>query len=575
MEKKLGIYARQSREKETNGSIENQIALGIKKAVELNLGYEIYQDKDASAAYDTLDNRPDFIRLLNDIENGVISAVFVIDESRLTRNQSTKLIIKSKFSEFDVIVHTAIDGITDFNDLNSEFYSDLKTLFASRYVRETSYKICSVLEKRVEQGKIHTGVIKPYGYTPDKEKNITIDEEEAAIVREIYQMCLLGYGTVKIAKILNERQVLTKTNKLHRIRVQENKDNPEIRKPTPYSLSAWAGNTVLGILKNPLYKGERFYKGKYYTAPNIVSIETWEAAQAQIKKNTNAPGLSKHQYLLKGLCVCGRCGSDLCGRTRESKRDNYYYCSSKFHKSGKCGIRSINITTLDSIIWTMISSSDVLINQARLEVNRVKNPDFLNKMKQELEQHEKNIQTETNVKSKIFSMLKKDLLSEEEAEKEMFNSKNKIKEHTLKANELRLRIENNLQLLNKIEETDLFIQQWEKLVFDENFEFQYRIVRMFIEKIIIDFDDNEELYTITAYAKLPESYEIAAFKVSLKGDLESMKCSSTNGGKVEPSISRNTKLRPNIKQKESPLSNGNEKRNPSLVLPPNYTELPR
>ena len=574
MRKKLGIYARQSREKETNGSIEGQIVLGIKKASELNMDYEIYQDKDASAAYDTLDNRPDFMRLLRDIQDGLISTVFVIDESRLTRNQSTKLLIKSKFSEYDVKVHTAIDGIVDYNDLNSEFLSDLKTLFASRFVRETSFKIASVLEKRVGESKIHTGVIKPYGYTPDKDKKITIEEEEAKIVREIYEMCLLGFGTGKIAKILNEKGVLTKTNKLHLIRLQDNENNPEIKKSTPYSLSAWAGNTVLGILKNTLYKGERLYKGNYYPVPSIVSSDIWEAAQAQIKKNTNTPGLSKHPYLLKGLVVCGRCGSDLCGRTRVSKRDNYYYCSSKYHKSGRCGIRSINIATLDSIIWTMISSSDVLVNQARIEVNLIKNPHYLEKMQQELELVEKNIQAETSVKLKVFSMLKKELLSEEEAEKEMIDSKLKIERYSRKVNELKLRIDNSLQLLAKVDAAELFIQQWESLVFDNNFEFQYRIIRMFIEKIVIQFNDVDDVYTVTAYAKLPEPYEIAAFRVSSNGNLISMTNNSVKGNNVELSLDSGTKQRNNIKNTRLSLALETGKKNAQLILPPNSTELP-
>ncbi len=105
----LAIYARQSREKETNGSIDEQLNKGRKTAATLGMSYVEYVDKGISAVSDTLSNRPECLRMMDDIENNRITAVFVYDMSRLTRSQVTNVAFKSIFKEKPVSIGINID----------------------------------------------------------------------------------------------------------------------------------------------------------------------------------------------------------------------------------------------------------------------------------------------------------------------------------------------------------------------------------------------------------------------------------------------------------------------------------
>lgn len=511
---KLGIYARQSREKETTGSIDDQISQGIIKATELGLEYQVYIDRGESAAHDTLNNRHEFMRLMQDIKNGIITAVFVYDESRLTRNQTTKLIIKSVFSEHNIKVHTKIEGVIDFNDSDNEFMSDIRTLFASKFVKDTSKKIKGVLRNRAAEGKAHTGILKPFGYTSDKDKNLILHDEEAQVIKEIYSLCLLGYGTGRIAEKLNEDGIETKGRKLLKNGIRkENRFTKEI-KHIPNSELVWVGNTVLSILKNSIYKGERKYQDEIFKAPAIVSEEVWNKAQLQIGKNKKQTGKIKYKYLLRGLCSCGRCGSNFVGRTRESKKDHYYYCSSKIQKHKRCGIRSINIDYLDELIWSIITNSKAIVPYALKKVDELKSPDSIKTLCLHKEQINDKLRQYEKDKVKIISLFKKDLLSEEEVDKDL----KKIKESVLKHREDLSLVESQLvehdTFKGIFNEMDEFQNQLQSVANTIDYNLKSTLVRSFVDNILINYCENDEVYTIDVRLKVFDFIDQHTFYIS-------------------------------------------------------------
>jgi len=521
MIQKIGIYARQSREKETSGSIEDQILHGITKAAELSMPYEIYTDRDISGDDDTLERRPQFMKLLQDIKDGTITAVSAIDETRLTRNPITKLIIKKTFSDHKIKIFTKIEGIIDYDDPDCELLSDIKTLFAHRFVRDTSLKIKSVLRKNALEGKAHGGLLKPYGYKSDDKKMLVVDDDEAVIIKDIYSLCIGGHGSGKIAQILNERGVPTKGKKLMPNGITfRDKITKERINYIPNEKITWAPNTVLSILKNPLYMGERRHRGETFPAPKIVDMRTWNSVQERIKKNTNAPGLSKHNYLLKGLCVCGRCGSNFCGRTRLSKRDHVYRCASKIKKGEGCGIRSINIDTLDNVIWLMIIQSDVITKRAKQEVESLKNPQYIQELRENKVVIENKIQIENTTKLNVIKLLKGGRLTYEEAEQEMDKCIENIKNLKEKLSQIDLKLDLDTSLAQKIDDVTEYFNKWCDMAKTPDFNLKYALVRAFIEKVIIDFDDNDEIYTLQIVAKLPDMNELHTSFVNKQGMLQ-------------------------------------------------------
>lgn len=550
MNKQLGIYARQSREKETNGSIEDQIFHGETQARDLKIPYKIYEDKGESAAYDNFDNRPAFKQLLADIQNNVISEVFVIDLSRLTRNEETNLLIKKIFKQKKIKIYTLLDGIVDYEDENSVFINDIKNLMSVRFIQHTSTKIKSVLKKNVINGKALTGFVQPYGYLKDEKGFLAIDQEEEKVIENIFNMANNGIGSSRIAQYLNKAGIPTKATKFELIKLETLNSMGEPHNFTPKNYQ-WAQNTVLGILKNPIYKGCRIHKGETFDAPQIIDAEIWDIVQINIGKNRHKPGLSKHNYLLNNISFCGRCGSNFCGRTRVSKRDNIYYCSSRVKTINRCGIRSININTLESIIWAMISSSEILLEYAKKEVENLKNPEYLLKLNEEKKALEELIKKETSTKLNILALLNKNLLTMEEAESQMEINKININNYSNSLNDINIKLNADLLISKKIDDAEEFVKQWDKLVFTDNFDLKLQIVRMFIEKITINFDDDTELYKIEVKAKIPTVNEISTFYIEKSGDLsfDKITCKILNKNNLRPSLKLDKKEKIQEKKK--------------------------
>jgi site-specific DNA recombinase len=511
---KIGIYARQSRDKETTGSIDDQVYQGTLKAKELGLEYEVYIDRGESAAYDTLTNRPDFLRLLADIESKVITAVFVYDESRLTRNQKTKLLIKSVFIEHNVKVYTKIEGTIDFNDSDNEFISDMRTLFASKYVKDTSRKIKGVLRNRAAQGKAHTGILKPFGYTADENKNLVVDEEEAAIVKQIFQLSLRGFGSGRIAEKLNADGIQSKGRKLLKNGITVSDKFSGKKKHIANEHLVWAGNTVLSMLKNTIYKGERKYKNEIFGAPAIIDPETWTKAQLQIAKNKKQTGKVKFQYLLRGICICGRCGSNFVGRTRENKKDHYYYCSSKIQKHKRCGIRSINIDYLDELLWGIVTNSGAVVPFALKQVDNLKSPqsikvlDFqraqLNKKLTELQKH----------KEKLITLFKKDLISEEEVERDLKNIKELQSKHKLDLSIVESQLFEHENLKGIFNEMAVFQNQLKSIGNTIDYDLKHSLIRSLVDNVVINYNEDDEIYTIDVRLKVFDFIDEHTFYLS-------------------------------------------------------------
>jgi hypothetical protein len=132
----------------------------------------------------------------------------------------------------------------------------------------------------------------------------------------------------KIAQHLNDLLIPSKTNK------------------------RWVDKTISDILKNPIYKGERFHKGERipYNLPILISYENWHAVHDMIKEKAISNNRSsKNINLLKGLLTCGICGKSLYMHRRKDLSDNAYKClSTKANHSPKpCGLIGINIDLLN------------------------------------------------------------------------------------------------------------------------------------------------------------------------------------------------------------------------------------
>ncbi|WP_282118054.1 recombinase family protein [Maribacter aquivivus] len=345
----LAIYCRISVDRENQKSIKEQELLGKEFAKTNSLDFEIYVDKGISGGGD-ISKRPAFEKMIGDIHDKKVKAVYVWNQDRTEREEVTWFTLANLIIENDIQLYEN-GTLIDLNDPTIYFMRGMLSQMNALYRRTTSKKIKAVLSRNASEGKAHSSIL-PYGYGKDDKGYLIIDLDEAKIVEEIYELSLKGIGTRSIAEKLNNDDVKTRYNKIAKGTISTvNKYTGKVTK-TNKSDVKWSGNTIRNIIKNTLYKGVRKFGGKTYNAPALFDELYWNKVNENLKNNANNSGKKvEHKYLLKGLLICGNCGRNYYGRTRVNKKDNYYMCSSKRYKTENCGNRGLNIGVLEDFIW--------------------------------------------------------------------------------------------------------------------------------------------------------------------------------------------------------------------------------
>ncbi len=322
---RVAIYIRLSREdgdKEESSSVTNQRDI-ITRFVKENENFVIINEYVDDGWTGTNFNRPAFQKMLQDIEKGLIDTVITKDLSRLGRDYiDTGHYVQRYFPEKKVRYIAILDNIDTLQDAGMNDIAPFKSVINDMYVKDISKKIRSALEERKKSGNF-LGVTAPYGYmkNPENKYQLIINEEEAKIVRYIFDLYLQGNGLTKISQILTEEGVPVPGVA---------RDIGKTRKTKLYD--CWKQTTVSRILRNQVYIGnlEQFkrkklnYKSKIrvtvpederYICENthepIISKEKFNQVQEIINGNTSFKSGTKHDYLFKGLLYCADCGAKL------------------------------------------------------------------------------------------------------------------------------------------------------------------------------------------------------------------------------------------------------------------------
>ena len=204
------LYMRLSRDDELqgeSGSIQTQRMMLRQYAAEhgLNVIDEYIDDGWSGTNFD----RPDFQRMIDDIEDGKINCVVTKDLSRLGRNyiltgQYTEIYFPSKGVRY-IAVNDNVDTINGENEL-APFLNILNEMHA----RQTSKKVKAAMRTRFANGA-HYGAYAPLGYVkdPDKKGHLLIDPETRWIIEKIFDLAVHGRGAASITRILVEEKVPT------------------------------------------------------------------------------------------------------------------------------------------------------------------------------------------------------------------------------------------------------------------------------------------------------------------------------------------------------------------------------
>ena len=246
----VGLYIRLSREDDDKAyeseSITNQKSLLLQYVKENNLRvYDIYIDDGYSG---TNFDRPNFNRLLRDIELGKINMVITKDMSRLGRDYiGTGNLIEKYFPEHNVRYIAVTDNIDTFLDSSNNDIAPFKAIMNDMYAKDISKKIKSSLRAKQKEGKF-VGGRTPFGYDqdPDDKNHLVVNEEQALVVKRIFDMCLDGLSFFKIAKRLTNEGVKTPAGYYS----FEWKSNYNLK------YGEWHSKTIRDILTNQMYIGD-------------------------------------------------------------------------------------------------------------------------------------------------------------------------------------------------------------------------------------------------------------------------------------------------------------------------------
>ena len=200
-------------------------------------------------------------------EAGKVKTVIVKDMSRMGRDYlKVGYYTESFFAERDIRYIAINDGVD--SDKGDNEFTPFRNLFNDFYARDTSKKIRAVMRAKGNAGE-HLCTNPPYGYmkSPDNKKVWIVDEEAAAVVKRVFDLCIAGKGPMQIAKVLTADKVLT-------VKAYYAKRDG---KPMPDNLYRWDFKTIAGILERPEYTG------------CTVNFKTYSKSHKLKKRLQNAP----------------------------------------------------------------------------------------------------------------------------------------------------------------------------------------------------------------------------------------------------------------------------------------------
>lgn len=366
----VAIYIRLSREdgdKEESNSIHNQrrLLLDFISKHENFILYDIYIDDGYTG---TNFNRPDFQRMLRDIENGEVNCVVVKDLSRFGRDYiDSGRFLEREFPKLNVRFIAITNNIDSFAQ-SYDISLPIQNVMNEQYARDISKKVHATVKTKQKAGEF-IGAFACYGYqksSSDKHKLI-IDEYASDVVKRIFNMFIQGYGKQTIAKCLSTEGILcpSEYKKLN----GENYRNCNQLEKTNY----WTYSTINVILKNEMYIGnmvqgkkQQHMRSKSYSVKRenwirventhepIIDLQTWEKAQKLLTQKHRNLGLNTNVNIFAGFIKCGDCGRSMAKNTWKnpdgSKRISFYCGTYKRYGKQFCTAHTVPMQVLNDII---------------------------------------------------------------------------------------------------------------------------------------------------------------------------------------------------------------------------------
>ena len=346
------LYERLSRDDNLEGesySIGNQKKLLAKVAKEKGYTNLVHFLDDGISGV-TMD-RPGFVEMIRQLEQGKAAAVFVKDLSRLGRNYiEVGRLTEEFFPDHDIRLVAVSDNIDTAEGENE--LAPIRNLFNEWYARDISKK--RRISNKIKGNAGEPMGQPPYGYIkdPNDPKHWIVDDEAAQVVRRVYSMTLEGFGTEQIATQLEKDGVLTP----RAYWLTKGIKRPGKGKQQPPT--KWNSSTITKILSLQEYCGDilnfktysKSYKNKKRIDNDrenwvvfqdvheaIIERAVYEQVQQKRGKIRKRRTNNGEHNMFSGLLVCADCGSNLHFHFNQGNPEiKYFNCSNYKGNRGTC-----------------------------------------------------------------------------------------------------------------------------------------------------------------------------------------------------------------------------------------------
>ncbi len=514
----VGEYNRLSKEdgdKPESDSIQNQHSINqkhldyLREQGEQIKSVTVYSDDGyAGGSF----NRPRYQDMIRDIECGKINCIIFKDNSRLGRNYpELGRLMEDYFPQKSVRVISVLNNLDSVKDPRGYCSAivSFSNIVNDDYIRQLSIKIKCTLAMKRERGEF-TGNYAPFGYQkdPDDHHKLVVDEEQAEIVRKIFDWYEGGMSANSIAKHLNAMQVMTPGD----FKIRDGCKSFITHDQKSSKIRTWAVNTVATILKNEVYIGN-MVQGKHKSASYrskkmvltdesewtvvegthepIISDEQFAIVHERYARKTRVAPEKTQTYILSGLIVCGQCGHTM--NRAVSQGYARYRCLTRTYAPDKCQCPSVKEDYLEELILQTVQSQiqrlvDVkaVIDAARQfkSTNGVKNEYMLalNKAKREQERLQ-------DAQFHLYDDLQSGLLRREEYIRFRERYENEIAVQEAKIEQMNQSL---LQLKEARQQDDAFVSFFQKYGNIERLDRD--TVNQLIQRVVFHDKQNIEVY---------------------------------------------------------------------------------
>ena len=493
---KIAAYCRVSTEKEAQiDSLEKQIEF-FNEFTKKN-GYELYKlYADEGISGKQIKHRKQFQQMMIDAKAKKFDKVVVKDVSRFARNTVDLLQSVRELKSYGVQVDFLNNG--EVMEGGSEFILTILGAMAQQESANMSKRVKFGKDITAKKGRV-PNLVFGYDKIPDERYTLKINEEEAKIVKEIFESYVYkGIGTTKIAWNLNDRGIRTKKTK-----------------------SKWVQTSIVRMLKNPIYTGRvtnkksevtDFITGTRKELPEeewivverpemrIISDELFNRAQELLEQRSNEFKLNnkreKTEYVFSTLIYCKHCGYSFRRIKRKYTADGPEYIRWVCSGRNSMGVNHCpNKTVIDE---------EELLNAIKIYLKSIiKNKkDFMKAVEKEFEKitklRENNERSEESLLKEIEKVTVKKQKYMEMFQNEIINIQ-ELKKYTNPLNEDIARLERELKLItSEIKEKDVLEKELNKTIktVDDilnNKTITNAMLKTIIDVIEVDSDSNVEV----------------------------------------------------------------------------------